>query len=56
MLAKTLEEALEVLEKYGDRTQVIAGGTMMVPGLMTDIIGVGLLAVVSGSGRVDACI
>ena len=30
ILAKTLEEALEVLGKYGDRTQVIAGGTDLV--------------------------
>jgi len=30
ILAKTLEEALDFLEKYGDRTQVIAGGTDLI--------------------------
>lgn len=60
ILAKTLEEALDVLEKYGNRTRVIAGGTDLIlllkdgktrPDYVLDITNITGLNYIRGEGN-----
>jgi CO/xanthine dehydrogenase FAD-binding subunit len=43
ILAQTLEEALDALEKYGDKARVISGGTDLVPLINSGTIKVGCI-------------